>query len=109
MNALILSAVFGVIMMFSGIWLKQKAVVRGIALAGVFILVVTNILEMNGLLIFKIDTKGMIIFDRFALLFDTIAFVSTFLYLTLSAKDMEKLRMNYAEFFALIFILRCRL
>jgi NADH-quinone oxidoreductase subunit N len=107
MNALILSAVFGVIMMFSGIWLKQKRVVRGIALAGVFILVVTNILEMNGLLIFKIDTKGMIVFDRFALLFDTIAFVSTFLYLTLSAKDMEKVGMNYAEFFALIFFVLC--
>jgi NADH-quinone oxidoreductase subunit N len=107
MNALILSAVLGVIMMFSGITLKQKSIIRNIAIAGLFLLLLVNILEMRGILLFKIDTRGMIIFDRFGLLFDSIAFFSTFIYLLLSAKDMEKTGVNYAEYFALIFFILC--
>ena len=80
MNALLLSAVWGVIMMFSGILLKQKSAIRNIAIAGMILLLLVNILEMYGTIFFKIDTKGMIAFDRFALLFNTIAFVSTLIY-----------------------------
>ena len=105
MNALLLSAGLGVIMMFSGIMLKRKSSVRNIAIAGMGLLVLVNILEMNGAVFFKIDVRGMIVFDRFALLFDTIVFISTLLYLILSARDMEKVGINYAEYFALIFFI----
>jgi NADH-quinone oxidoreductase subunit N len=107
MNALLLSAAFGVIMMFSGIMLKQKSMVRNVAISGIALLLLVNILEMSGTIFFKIDTKGMISFDRFALLFNSIAFISTLLYLILSARDMEKISANYAEFFALIFFILC--
>jgi len=107
MNALLLSAVWGVVMMFSGILLKSKAAVRTIAIAGLVLLLLVNVMEMYGTVFFKIDTKGMIDFDRFALLFNTIAFLSTLLYLLLSAKDMEKVGVNYAEYLALIFFILC--
>src|SRR5882724_4533933 len=107
MNALLLSAVWGVVMMFSGILLKSKAAVRTIAIAGLVLLLLVNVMEMYGTVFFKIDTKGMIDFDRFALLFNTIAFLSTLLYLLLSAKDMEKVGINYSEYFALIFFVLC--
>jgi NADH-quinone oxidoreductase subunit N len=107
MNALILSAVFGVIMMFSGIMMKRKSAVRNIAIAGIILLLLLNILEMGGTVFFKFDTKGMIAFDRFALLFNTITFVSTLLYLLLSARDMEKVGINYGEYLALIFFILC--
>ncbi|MBK5271839.1 MAG: NADH-quinone oxidoreductase subunit N [Bacteroidia bacterium] len=107
MNALLLSAVFGVIMMFSGIMLKQKRTVRTIAIAGLFLLLLVNILEINGTVFFKIDSKGMIGFDRFDLIFNTIAFFSTLIYTILSARDMEKVGVNYAEYFALIFFILC--
>lgn len=107
MNALILSAVFGVIMMFSGVMLKRKSTVRNIAIAGIILLLLVNILEMGGTVFFKFDTKGMIAFDRFALLFNTIAFISTLLYLLLSARDMEKVGINYGEYLALIFFILC--
>jgi NADH-quinone oxidoreductase subunit N len=107
MNALLLSAVFGVIMMFSGIVLKKKSAVRNIAIAGIILLLLANILEMGGTVFFKFDTKGMIAFDRFALLFNTIAFISTLLYLLLSARDMEKVGINYGEYLALIFFILC--
>ncbi|MGB3007230.1 MAG: NADH-quinone oxidoreductase subunit N [Chitinophagaceae bacterium] len=107
MNALILSAVLGVIMMFSGILLKQKAMIRNLAIAGIGLLLVVNTLELAGFTFFKIDTKGMLAFDRFALLFNSIAFLSTLIYFILSAKDMEKVGVNYADYFALIFFVLC--
>jgi NADH-quinone oxidoreductase subunit N len=107
MNALIVSALLGVIMMFSGILLKQKSAIRNVAIAGLIILLLVNILEMCGTVIFKVNARGMIEFDRFALLFNTIAFFSTLLYLLLSARDMEKVGVNYAEYFALIFFILC--
>ncbi len=107
MNALIVSALLGVVMMFSSILLKQKSAVRNVAIAGLVVLLLVNILEMCGVIIFNVDTKGMIAFDRFALLFNTIAFFSTLLYIILSARDMEKVGVNYAEYFALIFFILC--
>ncbi len=107
MNALILSAVLGVIMMFSGILLKRKSAVRNIAIAGMLLLLIVNVMEMCGTVFFKIDSKGMMEFDRFALLFDTIIYVSALLYLLLSARDMEKVGVNYAEYLALIFFILC--
>jgi NADH-quinone oxidoreductase subunit N len=107
MNALIISALLGVVMMFSGILLKKKAAVRNTAIAGMLLLVLVNALEMYGTVLFSIDTKGLIVFDRFGLLFNMIAFISALLYLLLSATDMEKVGVNYAEYFALIFFILC--
>ena len=107
MNALIITAVWGVVMMFGGIWLKKGSAIRNLGIAGMVVLLLVNILEMNGTELFNVDTKGMIQFDRFALLFNTIIFASVFLYFLLSARDMEKVGINYAEYFALIFFILC--
>lgn len=107
MNALLSTAVFGVVMMFSSILLKHKAAIRNLAMLGLLLILVSNILEMSGTVFFKIDTKGMIYFDRFALLFITIVFASTFIYFLLSARDIEKVGINYGEYFALIFFVLC--
>ncbi len=107
MNALIISAVLGVIMMFSSILLKQKGHIRMLAVVGMAVLLLVNFLELNGTVLFHVNTRGMIHFDGFALAFNMIAFASAFLYLLLSAKDMEKTGVNYAEYFALIFFILC--
>ncbi len=105
MNALILSAVFGVVMMFSSFLLKKNSAVRGLAIAGLVVILVSNILETYGTVFFRIDTGGMMVFDRFGLFFITIAVASTLIYFLLSAKDMEKVGVNYSEYFALIFFI----
>src|SRR5689334_10898199 len=107
MNALILSAVLGVIMMFSGILLKQKSAIRAVAVTGLVILLVASLLEFYGIVFFKIDTTGFMKFDRFALCFNSIILFATLVYFSLSARDMEKVGtgMNYAEYFALIFFI----
>jgi NADH-quinone oxidoreductase subunit N len=107
MNALLLSAVLGVVMMFSGLLLKQKSNVRHLATAGLLLLFIVNVLEMNGTVFFKINVNGMMHFDRFSLLFTSIAFFSTFVYFILSARDIERAGNYYAEYFALIFFILC--
>ncbi len=107
MNALLLSAFWGVIMMFSSFLFKQKAAVRNLAVAGLVLILIVNILEMNGTVFFHIVTRDMIYFDRFALLFNTIAFVSTLIYFLLSARDIEKVGDYYSEYFTLIFFILC--
>ena len=107
MNALVLSAVFGVIMMFSSFMVKKNSSVRTIAISLLTILLAANILEMGGNSFFDVDTRGMMEFDRFALLFNSIAIFSTLVYFILSARDMEKVGVNYAEYFALIFFIIC--
>ena len=60
MNVLILSAVLGVVMMFSGILLKSKAAVRNVAIAGMGLLLLVNILEMCGTVFFRINAADML-------------------------------------------------
>lgn len=107
MNGLIISAIMGVVMMFSGILLKQKSTVRAVALTGLFITIILNVMEMYGFHLFKINVAGMMNFDRFALFFNTIAMICTFLFFLLSAKEMEKVGLNYSDYFALIFFILC--
>jgi NADH-quinone oxidoreductase subunit N len=107
MNVLILSAILGVVALFSGIYLKQKSTVRVIAIAGMAGLLISNILEMKGTSFFHINIEGMMRFDKFALLFISIILVSTLIYFILSARDMEKVGIHYAEYFGLIFFILC--
>lgn len=107
MNALIISAVLGVVMMFSGIVLKQKKAVRAVAFTGILLLLLINVLEMYGTDFFRVNAENLLAFDRFSLLFITIVFGATFIYLVLTAEDMERVGNSYAEYFALIFFVLC--
>jgi NADH-quinone oxidoreductase subunit N len=103
MNAIVISAVWGVVMMFSGIFSKNNKVIRAVAVLGLLGLTAVNILDMGGTHLFNIDVKGMLAPEIFGLLFNTIAFTSTLVYFLLSGKDMEKVGSNLAEYYALIF------
>ena len=107
MNALIISAIMGVIMMFSGILLKQKSTIHGLALAGLFISIVLNVMELYGFHLFRINITNMMHFDRFSLFFNTLSMGCTFIFFLLSAKEMEKVGVSYADYFALIFFILC--
>jgi len=107
MNALIILAVMGVVMMFSGILLKQRSAIRGLALTGLFVAIILNVMEAYGFHLFKINITGMMSFDKFSLFFNTIAMACTFVFFLLSAKEMEKVGLNYSDYFALIFFILC--
>jgi NADH-quinone oxidoreductase subunit N len=106
MNALILSAIAGVIMMFSGITLKQnKSAVRILAMVLLFALIVSSFLDLRGVHLFSVDTREMLQFDRFGSLAILVIFLCTFVFFLLSASEIEKVGKDYADFFALIFFI----
>src|ERR1700761_6697756 len=106
MNAIILSAVWGIVMMFSGIFTTSKTAIRNAAVLGLALLVIVNYADMVGYSV-RINTHKMLFFDTFGLLGNSIAFVSTLLLVLLSGRDMEKIGNNLAEYFALVFFVLC--
>jgi NADH-quinone oxidoreductase subunit N len=109
MNAIILTALWGVIMMFGGVFFKKSATPKYWAVAGIIIVLVANILEFFGHPFFNVDTKGMLKFDSFGLHFNTIAFICTLLFFLLNGKDFEKIGIHVSEYFALMFFVLCGL
>ncbi|MGN6542093.1 MAG: NADH-quinone oxidoreductase subunit N [Ginsengibacter sp.] len=109
MNAIILTALWGVIMMFGGVFFKKSAAPKYWAVAGIIIVLVANILEFFGHPFFNVDTKGMLKFDSFGLHFNTIAFICTLLFFLLNGKDFEKIGIHVSEYFALMFFVLCGL
>jgi NADH-quinone oxidoreductase subunit N len=107
MSAIILSAIWGVVMMFAGIFLKKVSSSKYWAIAGLIIILVANKLEFLGYTLFNIDTRGMMQFDNFGLLFNSIALGCTLLYFLLNGRDIEKVGKNVSEYFALIFFVLC--
>lgn len=107
MNAIVLSAVFGVVMMFTGIFTANRTTVRYVAITLLAVLLAANIAEQYGYRLFNFNTRGMLSFGSFGLLFNSIAFGSTLIYYFLSSKDMERVGIYLAEYFALIFFVLC--
>jgi NADH-quinone oxidoreductase subunit N len=107
MNALILSAVSGVIMMFSSFLLKRNSAIRTLAHVLLVVIIAGVLMDLRDIHFFDIDLRGMMRFDRFALLFTLIAAVSTLAFFMLSSRDMEKVGLNYSDYFALIFFILC--
>ena len=107
MNAIILTAIWGVVMMFGGVFFKKNTTPKYWAIAGMVIILGANILEFFGYQIFKIDTKGMLRFDEFSLHFNTIAFTCTLIFFLLSGRDFEKIGIHVSEYFSLMFFVLC--
>jgi NADH-quinone oxidoreductase subunit N len=107
MNSIITSAVLGVIMMFSGIFLKKNSSITALALICILILLAMAILDMSGYHYFPVETHGMLDFEVFGLLFNIIAFGSTLAYFLLNARDIASIGNNPGEYFALIFFVLC--
>ena len=107
MNSIVLSAVLGVIMMFSGIFLKKNSSIVILAILGAALLLTVAILEMSGFHFFPVNTHDMLYFDVFGLLFNCIAFASTLIYFLLNARDIAAIGHNPGEYFALMFFVLC--
>lgn len=105
MNALLVSALWGVIMMFSGIAIKQTTVLRYLAIAGVTVLLALNTAEMQGWQVVNIDTTGMLQFDAYSLLLNTLLLGSFLIYLLLSGSAIERIGHNLSDYLALLFFI----
>ena len=108
MNAIVFSAVWGIVMMFSGVFIKSKSTPKYLAIAGAILLVLLNGLELySGASLFNIDSKDMILTNSFNLSFLAVVHLGTLLFFLLNAKDIEKVGEHVGEYFALIFFVLC--
>jgi NADH-quinone oxidoreductase subunit N len=107
MNSIIISAVLGVIMMFSGIFMKKNSSIVILAIGGMMLLLAVAILDISGYHFFPVDTHNMLYFEVFGLLFNCIAFACTLAYFLLNGRDIASIGNNPGEYFALIFFVLC--
>ena len=111
MNAIILSAIWGVLMMFSGVFIKSKTTPKYLAIVGIIIIFIANACELDvfglGVMQFSIDTKEMLNVNSFSLSFLAVVFACTLLYFLLNGRDVEKVGEHVGEYFALIFFVLC--
>ncbi|MEN9598891.1 MAG: hypothetical protein RL596_1202 [Bacteroidota bacterium] len=107
MNAIIFSAVLGVLLMFSGILFQKKSAITATAVASLTLLLIVNVAETSGWIAIAFDTKNLLSFTKFGLFFNTILFAATLIFVLLSGTEIEKTGVNTAEYYALILFVLC--
>lgn len=107
MHAIVLTAFWGILMMFGGIFFKKKSTPKYWAIAGMAIILLANIYEFFYGSMVPIDTRDMLKFTSFSLLFNTVAFTGTLLFFMLNGKDFEKIGSHVSEYFSLLFFALC--
>jgi NADH-quinone oxidoreductase subunit N len=108
MNAIILTAVWGIVMMLAGAFIKNKSTPKYLAIAGLISIIISNCLELvQQYPFFEIDVKDMVHSSSFNLTFITVMLVCTLLYFLLNGRDVEKVGNHVSEYFALIFFILC--
>ncbi len=107
MNSIITSAVLGVIMMFSGLFLKKNSSIAVLAILCIVVLLGMGLLDISGYHFFPVDTHNMLYFEVFGLLINCVVFASTLALFLLNARDIAAIGNNPGEYFALIFFVLC--
>ena len=111
MNATILTAAWGIVLMLAGAFIKNKSIPKYIAIGGLLLIIAANARELytinEGEILFAIDVKDMLHTTAFNLTFITVMLVCTLLFFLLSGRDIEKVGNHVAEYFSLIFFVLC--
>ena len=106
MNAIIISAIWGVVMMYAGFYAKSKQSVNILALVGLLILIAFNGYEIiAGMSVFSFDTKGMLYHSNYGLIFLCIIQCATLIYFLLSGDEIQSGGKSSADLYALIFFI----
>lgn len=107
MNAIIVSTLLGVIMMFSSWLTSSPKIQRNIGLAGMFILIIANLAHLKGWWVIDFDTNGMLAFNPIGLFANLTLFILTFIYLWINGEEIEKIGNHTADFYAIFFFILC--
>ncbi|SFW45585.1 NADH-quinone oxidoreductase subunit N [Chitinophaga sancti] len=105
MNALISTALSGVLMMFAGLFVKNKQSIKFVAIVALLICFAANLAELCTLQGGSRTLYGMITVSNFSVLFNAVAFGATLLYFMLSGSAFEKVGEHVSDYFALIFFI----
>jgi NADH-quinone oxidoreductase subunit N len=106
MNAIILSAIWGVIMMFCGVFIKSKTTPKYIAIVGLVSILLSSLFEyLNHKSFFNIQINDMLRMDNFNLAFIALILLCTLIYFLLNGAEIEKVGEHVGEYYALIFFI----
>ena len=106
MNAIILSAIWGVIMMFCGVFIKSKTTPKYIAIFGLVSILISSIFEyLNHKSFFNFQINDMLRMDNFNLAFIALILLCTLIYFLLNGAEIEKVGEHVGEYYALIFFI----
>jgi NADH-quinone oxidoreductase subunit N len=103
MNLILLAAVWGIVMMLSGLFIKKKDNVVQLALLGSLILAGGCFADLHEYAFIHSDFKGLLVYDKFSHLFLLIISIALVLYIWLTGKEVVKVGNHPSEYFALIF------
>jgi len=105
MNALISSAVFGVVLMFIGLFVKNRQHIKYYAVAGTIIAFIANWFDAQLVTEGSVLLHNMIEVSKFSVLFNGVAIAATGLYFILCGSAFEKAGDDVADYFALVFFI----
>lgn len=105
MNLILISALWGIVMMFSGLFIANKSTAKTIAVVGALVLLVGNLFDLSGKMIIDSNFNGMLQYDKFGLLFLTVIVLALLFYFLLSGKAIQEVGNHSYEYFALMFFI----
>lgn len=112
MKPLIATAIFGILMMFAALTVKERRSFSVFAIVLLFLLTGINIwelietkqfIESNNMSVYFFN--NMIKLDTFNLTFNTLMTIATLVYVGLMHKSIEKVGLHVGEYYALIFFI----
>ncbi|HVI49460.1 MAG TPA: NADH-quinone oxidoreductase subunit N [Chitinophaga sp.] len=105
MNALISTALSGVVLMFVGLFVRNKQHIKFFAIAAIIVAFIANLVQYPSVELGSYTMFGMIEVSRFSVVFNAVALGATLLYFLLSGSEFEKVGDHVADYFALIFFI----
>jgi NADH-quinone oxidoreductase subunit N len=112
MNAILVTAIWGVAMMLAGAFVKNKSAAKYWAIIGLIIAIAVSAAELYiREPLVTIDVKGMLNVytskNSYQITFILAMLICTVLFVLLSGRDVEKVGNHVFEYFALIFFILC--
>ncbi|MBL7717902.1 MAG: NADH-quinone oxidoreductase subunit N [Flavipsychrobacter sp.] len=104
MKAIIAATIIGVVLMFTGILVKEKKGIATLAAILFFLLLGVNIWELSTLDANQPQAffNNMLRIDRYSVWFNTLMTACTVLYVMLSGREIQKVGIHVSDYFALM-------
>jgi NADH-quinone oxidoreductase subunit N len=107
MNAIVISALLGVVMMFAGIFFKKSGAVQATAILGMIALIVASIFDYTSCTNGTRTFFQMIELTSYSAWFNILITGCALMYFLLFHKDISRVGKNDADYFALMFFILC--